>query len=75
MSKNENVVEKEVETVEDMEAVEFKEDENVSGEKAKEPTKEQVIAAYQELSTKYDKLFRAYADLFDLYLGNKPANR
>lgn len=79
MSKNEKVLEeKAVETIEDMEAVEATEGSNnpeTSGEKVKEPTKEQIIAAYQELNTKYEKLFKAYADLLDLYLGNKPVNR
>lgn len=72
MSKNEQVLEeKAVETVEDMKAVQAQD----SGEKVKEPTKEQIIAAYQALNTKYEKLFKAYADLLDLYLDNKPANR
>ena len=71
MSKNENVVENEAVKEKNMEAVEFtKADESASEEKVSEPTKEQIIAAYKDLDAKYAKLFRAYANLMDLYLGN-----
>jgi hypothetical protein len=43
-----------------------------SNEPAKEPTKEDILKAYRQLDEKYSKLFRAYANLLDLYLGNMP---
>ena len=74
MSKNENVVENGV--AEDIDkAVDTSAEGKRPTEAPKEPTREQIIAAYQELSTKFDKLLRAYADLLDLYLGNKPINK
>ena len=74
--KNENVVENEAMKEEDMEAVEFAEKaRNISEEKANEPTREQIIEAYKDLDAKYTKLFRAYAQLMDLYLGNSGQGR
>ena len=76
MSKNENIVENEAVKEEDMEAVEFTKDcGDASAERTKEPTREQIIEAYKDLDTKYTKLFRAYANLMDLYLGNTPQGK
>ena len=39
-------------------------------DKSDEPTREDIFKAYKQLDEKYAKLFRAYANLLDLYLGN-----